>query len=223
MKNIARIGAGIMVVLATAGIASAQMGGEKAKGPDMAAHKAHVYASLTGLDKTNAPKVEEALKAIQFKNAEGISIPAIASSKVNLEKNSLSISVAPGASLRLSEIEKALEPTKVKLDRNSLGLETACVVKVTAKAEADDSAVKDAITDAKLFESFDVKPTKEASTLEVNVTKTSGKATCGEFTKAIAGAGEYALADVTWTCPAAKMEKPPAEGGKQPPAPKPQG
>ena len=229
MNTIVRIAAAVALVLATAGVASAQMGGEGQgeKSMEKAAQKPQVVATVTGLDKANAPQVEGALKALQCKNAEGTSIPAVSHVSFNLEKGAIHVTVAPGCSLKLSEIEKALTPTKVKIDRNTLALESACVVKVTAKTEADDSAVKDAITDAKIFESFDVKPTKEATTLEVSVQKSAAKVTSGELNKAIAGAGEYALADITWSCPPSKGEKaapggPTGHGGEQKP-PKPQG
>jgi len=211
MKVFARTVAGIALVIAMAGIASAQMeGGTKGKGDpsmskDMA--KPHIIATVTGLTKENAPEAEKALKALQYKDAEGNSVPAAAKVSFQLEKNALHLTVAPGCSLKLSEIEKALEPTKVKIDRNSLGLETACVVKVSSKTEADDGAVKEAIADAKIFENFEVKPTKESTTLEVNIQKSNSKTNCGAFTKALSGAGEYSLADITWTCPAAKNEK----------------
>ncbi len=211
MKVIARIFAGIVLMLATAGLASAQVGGNSTgkdeKSMKKSAQKPHVIATATGLDEANSPKVEELLKALQYKNAEGKSVPAVSHVASDLEKHALQVTVAPGCSLKLSEIEKALEPTKVKIDRNSLGLATACVVKVTSKSEADDSVVKDAITDAKIFENFDVKPTKDASTLEVNVTKSSSKTNCAALSKAIADAGEYTLADITWTCPPSKGEK----------------
>jgi hypothetical protein len=234
MKVIARMIAGIVLMLATAGIASAQMGGESTgkgaeKSAEKSAQKPHVIATVTGLDKSNSPKVEEVLKAIQYKNAEGKSLPSVSVVAFDFEKHALHVTVAPGCSLKLSEVEKALEPTKVKIDRNSLGLETACVVKVTSKADADDSAVKEAITEAKIFDSFDVKTTKEATTLEVNIEKSSAKTTCGAFTKAISGAGEYALTEITWTCAASKGETHEKEnhgdnhGGEKKPDTKPQG
>jgi len=205
----ARTLAGIVLLFATSGVAFAQAGGDAAGDPKIAdkpAEKPHVNATVSGLDQTTAPKVQEALKSIKYKDSEGTSLPVIAKVETSIEKNAVHITLAHGASLKLSEIEKALEPTKVKIDRNSLGFETGCVLKVTAKDASDNSSLREAIDKADLFDNFEVKSTKDATTFEVNVVKSSAKTTHNSVSKALTGTGDYQLAEVTWSCPAKKSE-----------------
>jgi hypothetical protein len=204
MKYVACTAAGIALALACTGVAAAQAGGDTGAGKERIApepEKPQITAKLIGLDASLIPAIEVALKSIRSENAKGERVPAISVVKVQPEKGLLSIHVTAGTSLRLTQITKALEPMKVEIARDSLTVAEGCKLSVDAKAKGDDRALRDAIDQAKLFERFDVKPSPGDAEYEVTVEKCSGPATHGAISKAISRAGEYEIADITWTSP----------------------
>ncbi len=181
--------------------------------------------TVTGLTKDNVAKTKETLQALEMKvytcaacqveqhtagtcpkckgPLEAESHAILSKVEPSAEKSSLALTIEPGASLRLSELESALGKNAVRIEPAQVLLQGRSRLVVQGATADAIPTIEKALTDAKLFD--EVKATYDAAKSEFFVMVRAGTAapTRAKVATALESA-KAKLSDVVWVAVPAK-------------------
>ena len=155
---------------------------------------------VQGLDEQKAPLVERSLRALVDESDPPEKLLSAVS--VDAEAGQMQLTLAPGKTLRLSQVEKALASIRGKIERQRLHVRDAGFV-VASKAEGDlGERIRRTLDEARLFEEVEVRAATDAPRYLVTARGGTDKASVAAVAKALQEVSPaLMLADVTWTAP----------------------
>jgi hypothetical protein len=210
-----RVLAKIIVLAAAVGVIPASALADAPAGP--------LSIPLKGLNKDNAAKAEAALVKLErdgfrcttcdyFTKAAGKcpgcqtelvaekAAPLLKDVKIDAAKNVATFEIAGSHGVRLAEIEAALTPIAIEVDRKSL--EVAPYTRLTLTgidSEEAGEALEKALAEAKLYDSIKTDVNVEHKMAILIVGNAKKAPTLDAVTKAIAKAGAFKIAGISWT------------------------
>jgi hypothetical protein len=141
--------------------------------------------------------------------------PTLQNIKLDADKGTIGFALAPGQTVRLTEIEAVLTPQKVTIPRDKLTLSPSSTL-VISGVSTDESVKKleTELKNAKMFDSVSCRLTGTGKPAEVAVKCSNAGTTRAKVEETLAKAGpEFKLVDILWISPVAATT-PPAEKPK---------
>jgi hypothetical protein len=123
---------------------------------------------------------------------------------IDSDKGTIGFSIAPGQSVRLSEIEAALSPQQIELPETMAIPATSTLVIEGVSSQDQITQLENELKSSQLFSSVTGKLAGGNRQAELSVRGGTTSATRSKLEAALAKAGdEFKLADIVWTAPAA--------------------
>lgn len=153
---------------------------------------------LQGLDAERAPTLERALRALESEG-EPPHEKLLAEVAVDAEKGVLELVVAPGQSLRLAQVQRALNASSVRIKGERFALGEATLVFDGELGEGGIEKLQRALT-TELFAEAEVRQERDPERLVAHVKPGDEPPTFDSAAKAARGvAPGLRIADVVWT------------------------
>ncbi|HVS18353.1 MAG TPA: hypothetical protein VMT18_07125 [Planctomycetota bacterium] len=157
---------------------------------------------VQGLDAERGPNVERALRVLESEGKPHVKV--LAEVEVDVEKGSLSLLVTPGQSLRLKQVERALNATNVRIQGDRFALGASRIVFEGEVGEDVLEKLKTALT-TDLFASAEVRREEDPPRLVADVVPGEDPAMLDSAAKAARSVSpKLRIADVVWSRPKAR-------------------
>jgi|SoiMethySBSTD1v2_1073268.scaffolds.fasta_scaffold26178_3 hypothetical protein len=153
--------------------------------------------SMTQMEKGECPMCKKELVSEKT--------PALKSIMVDADKGTIGFAIAPGAMVRLSEIETALQAQKITVPRDKQTISPNSTLMVSGATSEDSVKKLEAeLKSSKLFDSVSAKLVGTGKPAEVTVKGGTTPATRAKVEEAITKAGpDFKLVDIVWSSPVA--------------------
>jgi hypothetical protein len=212
-------------------------GREKAKPSDVALASQTATAAmnipLSGVTAENSPKAEAAIQTIahpiwkcakcDYKQSDKGQCPkckadlvmekdgavAVKSVSVTATTGLTQLALAPGQTIHLSEIDRALKPESISVNRRQLVVPNCARLLISAPTEAKEAeaAIQRALAGTKLFANATVHYNEHKKEF-VALIESTGLATYADAAGALEACGPgYKVTDMAWTAPCASCTK----------------
>jgi hypothetical protein len=158
-----------------------------------------IQIPVQGLDAERAPNVERALRALENEGKPHVKV--LAEVEVDAEKGLLSVLITPGQSLRLEQVERALNATNVRIQSERFALGASRIVFEGEVGEGVLEKLKTALT-TDLFASAELRLEEDPPRIVADVVPGEHPAMLDSAAKAARSvAPTLRIADVVWSRP----------------------
>jgi hypothetical protein len=130
--------------------------------------------------------------------------------KLDADKGTIAFALAPGQTVRLTEIEAVLTPEKISIPKDKLTLSPSSTLVVSGvSTEEAIKKLETELKNAKMFDSVACRLTGSGKPAEVTVKNGNTSLTRAKVEEAISKASpEFKLVDIVWTSPVAAASPP---------------
>lgn len=130
--------------------------------------------------------------------------PSLRNVTIDADKGTVAFSLAPGQSVRLTEIESALTGQKVSIPRDKLTIASSSMLVVTGVTEESAKKLETELKNSKLFDTVNTRIVGAGKPAEITVKGGTTPATRAKVEEALAKAGpDFKLIDIVWVSPVA--------------------
>ena len=188
-----------LTALALAGLATSAVAGST-----KAVLRTELQVPVQALVEENSATIERAFKALESKDEPPRKL--LDAVTVDVEKKLVTLVIAPGQKVALSQIQRVLTAGKARLDPATLRIKEAQLVIRAAASEDDHTDALERVLRAKAaYSEVEIERETKASLYRARVKGGSERATHDGVRKVVESAAEgMSLADVIWAAPKAE-------------------